>query len=423
MNENDNINEIICSFCDGGKEKTISHSSDSKGEIINTNKTNMIIPCKCKGLSHPYCAMVHCVLNFITYCDSCGCRYNIQIVRRKKSKCSQFKYIFSYLLIIFLFAGISSITITYIFKSSFVIEKEDYFYLNYYIGFIIALSFFIFLIIVIVSFIRKVKEELYEEGIEVRNYNENRKEDIKNDKRIERIIMKMRNIGNYQYMLTKKMKSKMYYESIMNDNLRINNYIAENNNKLLLEENKDENKNDEHKRESSLIKLSLFELEEGDSLRKGRSYDIIGKHEKNLRTENLNGVISPLSPVDIKKTDTSEILIHKSKTNIERKVKTKDNFIDISNEILTSERNDLINDEDNNELSIPDIRYEQNPFTRATDSQPKKIINLQSIFDEERTPEFANSNYAIVNTYKSNSKITFTSSVNAINKNKNSNNN
>ena len=233
----------------------------------------------------------------------------------------------------------------------------------------------------------------------------------------------MRNIGNYQYMLTKKMKSKMYYESIMNDNLRINNYIAENNNKLLLEENKDENKNDEHKRESSLIKLSLFELEEGDSLRKGRSYDIIGKHEKNLRTENLNGVISPLSPVDIKKTDTSEILIHKSKTNIERKVKTKDNFIDISNEILTSERNDLINDEDNNELSIPDIRYEQNPFTRATDSQPKKIINLQSIFDEERTPEFANSNYAIVNTYKSNSKITFTSSVNAINKNKNSNNN
>ena len=160
MNENDNINEIICSFCDGGKEKTISHSSDSKGEIINTNKTNMIIPCKCKGLSHPYCAMVHCVINFITYCDSCGCRYNIQIVRRKKSKCSQFKYIFSYLLIIFLFAGISSITITYIFKSSFVIEKEDYFYLNYYIGFIIALLFFIFLIIVIVSFIRKVKEEL-----------------------------------------------------------------------------------------------------------------------------------------------------------------------------------------------------------------------------------------------------------------------
>ena len=41
MNENDNINEIICSFCDGGKEKTISHSSDSKGEIINTNKTTM----------------------------------------------------------------------------------------------------------------------------------------------------------------------------------------------------------------------------------------------------------------------------------------------------------------------------------------------------------------------------------------------
>ena len=114
MNENDNINEIICSFCDGGKEKTISHSSDSKEEIINTNKTNMIIPCKCKGLSHPYCAMVHCVINFITYCDSCGCRYNIQIVRRKKSKCSQFKYIFSYLLIIFLFAGISSITIIWI---------------------------------------------------------------------------------------------------------------------------------------------------------------------------------------------------------------------------------------------------------------------------------------------------------------------
>lgn len=440
MNENENehlkFHEITCVFCEGKKE----NKKDNTNNIClqdNTNNTNenfvkikdkMILICKCLKYSHPSCLITHCINNLNNICEICKWKYRIKITKKDMPRSFYAKLIIKYISYIVLLSLLTAVGLCSLFSTKYkIINNVSYQYLHYYISFILSVGSFLLMLSLIFSFYSSYTSSNGTKQIIVLPYDEmniENENDENNERELEKIFMEVLNIKSYSNLVELKLKQKVFNDTIINDEKRIQSFIIENNatcNNLF---GSDEGEEYDTKKDS-LIKSSLFELAEEDQLKKGKSWnDIIGKHQKNLRTENL---------CFIGRSDENDLLdnhieIRKSKTNIEKKIIMKNikakliqNEINSVNVNLSSERNDLIPSDINefNDFSIPDIQYEQNPFSiRNTTnknvkklSSKKRIITLHSIFDEERTPEFGNE-MNFNNNFKSNSKITFTSTVN-----------
>lgn len=435
-NEHLKFHEITCVFCEGNKENKKDNTKNTCLQDKNKSSTNedlvkikdrMIIICKCLNYSHPSCLITHCINNLNNICEICKWKYRIRITKEDMPCSFYAKLIIKYISFIVLLSLLTAVGLYGIFTKKYkIINNVSYQYLHYYISFILSVGSFLLMISLIFSFYSTYTSPSGARHIIVLPYDEmnNQNENYDNNEReLEKIFMEVLNIKSYSNLIELKLKKKVFNDTIINDEKRIHSFILENNATCSNLFGNDEGEEYDTKKDS-LIKSSLFELADQAQLKKGKSWnDIIGKHQKNLRTENLCFI----GRSDENNLSDTHIEIRKSKTNVEKKIimnnikaKLIQDEINSVNVNLSSERNDLIPSDINelNDFSIPDIQYEQNPFfsDQGTSdkklSSKKRIITLHSIFDEERTPEFGNEVNFNNNNFKSNSKISFTSTVN-----------